>query len=85
MKIEAKIQEAKTRFKTGTQFYSVDYPNWTRPNIQIDDTVEIRSIPNMLWVKAQVPFGEIMWVPIYDSNKDQWAKIEGESKNKNKK
>lgn len=85
MKIEEKIKEAKTRFKTGTQFYSTDYPNWSRPNVQIDDAVEIRNIPNLLWVKARVPFGEIMWIPIYDSNKDQWAKIEDETKNKNKK
>ena len=80
-KIETKIQEAKKKFKTGTEFASIDYPNWTRPNIQISDEVILKSnYPNLIWVKAKSPFGEEMWMPIYDSHKDQWAKINPKSK-----
>lgn len=80
MKIEEKLAEAKTRFKKGTQFYSLNYPEWPQPSVQVDDDVEIRNYPNLIWVKAKAPFGEIMWMPIYDSNKDQWAPTERKTK-----
>ena len=63
MKIEEKLAEAKTRFKKGTQFYSLNYPEWPQPSVQVDDDVEIRNYPNLIWVKAKAPFGEIMCLP----------------------
>jgi len=86
VKIENKIEEAKKRFKKGTKFVSINYPDWGRLNEQINDEIIIKDYqPSLLWVKAKAPFGEIMWMPIYDSNKDQWASTEDNNKNKNKK
>jgi hypothetical protein len=81
MKIKEKIQEAQKYFKKGTKFISFNYPEWGKSNEQIDDVIAFKEYqPNFLWVKAKAPFGEIMWMPIYDSNKDQWASTENKTK-----
>ena len=65
---------------------SIDYPDRGLSNEQINDEVIFKNYqPSLLWVKAKASFGEIMWMPIYDSNKDQWASTEDNTKNKNKK
>jgi hypothetical protein len=77
MKIKEKITEAKKHFKKGTKFASFDYPNWNKLNEQINNEIIVKEHqPNYLWVEAKVPFGEIMWVPIYDNAKNQWALTE---------
>lgn len=86
MKVEKKIEEAKKRFIKGTKFVSIDYPDRGLSNEQINDEIIFKNYqPSLLWVKAKASFGEIMWMPIYDSNKDQWASTEDNTKNKNKK
>jgi hypothetical protein len=86
MKVEEKIKEAKKQFKKGTKFLSFDYSDWIKLNEQVDNEVIFKEYqPNFLWVKAKVPFGEIMWVPIYDASKNQWALIEENIKTKKNK
>jgi hypothetical protein len=69
VKVEKKIEEAKKRFIKGTKFVSIDYPDRGLSNEQINDEVIFKNYqPSLLWVKAKASFGEIMWMPIYDSN-----------------
>ena len=74
MNAQHKIEEAKAKFRKGTKFLSVNYPQWDELNVQVEEGIIWKErIPNLLWVKAQTPMNVVMDVVIYDANTDTWG------------